>query len=391
MSRRPARILFLNSRSEFGGADMGLHSIVRYLDPARFQSIVLLPHAGPLVAPLQAAGAEVLYHDICRLERLATPAQISAFARGFVQSLAYLRQTIQERQIDLVYTNSSAIPVGALAARRAGIPNVWHVREIWTSPRWLTRPLYRYIRAYADRIIAISQAVAQGDFGRLVPKISIIRDGVDTARFQNLDAPAAAIRAELGLSPDARLVVSMARLTPQKGMHVFIEAAHLALQAGADAYFAIAGDIPRPMYQPYKARLRQMIADFGLEQRVSLIGWRADGPALLRAADVFVLASAGPEGAGLVIPEAWLAGAPVIVPDHSGPREIVEDGRTGLWFRNADAGDLSAKLCALLVDSARRRALASAGRQVALTYHDARVNTAAIADLLDDLLARRAR
>jgi len=381
---RRARILFLNSRSEYGGSDMGLHAIVRYLDRGRFQSLVVLPHEGPLVPKLLDAGAEVLYLDICRLERLSSPAQLWTFLRRFVGSLRRLRQIIRQRQIDLVYTNSSAIQVGALAARLERIPNVWHLREIWTSPRWLTAPLYRYVYAFADRIIAISHAVALGNFGHEGSKIAVVRDGVDLARFEGLEPRETC---EVSETSQVSLVTTVARLVPQKGLDCFVEAARRAIAAGADARFCIAGDIPRPMYQGYKNRLLALIKEYQLEDRVFLTGWCSDVPALLAASDLFVLSSIGPEGAGLVIPEAWLAGTPVIVPDHSGPREIVADGETGLWFRSGDAADLGEKICRLLGDGELRQELARAGRQVALREHDARRNTAAIAGILDELLA----
>ena len=386
---RPARVLFLNSRSEYGGADMGLLTIVRYLDRARFEPIVVLPQDGPLVPRLRDAGADVLFLDICRLERLASPAQLWSFARRFAGSLAGLRRIIRRRGIDLVYTNSSAIQVGALAARLEHIPNVWHLREIWTSPRWLTWPLYRYVYALADRIIAISRAVALGNFGRAGGKIIVVHDGVDLARFEQWEGRGEDLRRRWGMTQPWPIVTSVARLVPQKGLDCLIEAARRLRDAGVDAYTCIAGDIPRPMYQPYKERLARMIAEYSLSDRVFLLGWCDDAPALLHRSDLFVLASVGPEGAGLVIPEAWLAGIPVVAPDHSGPAEIVADGRNGLLFRSANAGDLAEKIAALLADPARRRALAETGRQTALERHDAQRNTAIIAEAMSALLAGR--
>jgi len=231
--------------------------------------------------------------------------------------------------------------------------------------------------------------VAQGNFGQPGPKVVVVYDGVDAACFEGLDGDATRLRERLGLEPGQPMVMTVARLVPQKGLHIFIEAARLAELAGAGAIYCIAGDIPRPMYQSYKERLQGMIRDYGLERKVLLLGWREDTPALLRVSDIFVLASVGPEGAGLVIPEAWLAGAPVIVPDHSGPREIVEDGVTGLRFPNADATALSERILMLLRDPALRATLAAAGRQQALARHNAQRNAAQIAGLLEPLLRRR--
>ncbi|MGQ9517182.1 MAG: glycosyltransferase [Anaerolineae bacterium] len=386
MESEPKRILFLNSRSEYGGADMGLLTIVQNLDQRRFTPVVVLPHPGPLVGELEAAGARVIYLNLCRLERLAGLRDIWEFGRRFLSSTTQLMRLIRQEHIALVYTNSSAIPVGALAARLSKIPNVWHIREIWTSPRWLTRSLYRYIALTADRIITITYAVAVANFRDVGGKIRVIYDGVDRRRFENLDQRAAGVRRQFGLTEPWPIVASVARMVPQKGLDTLVEAAHRLNGAGIRAYFCLAGDIPRTMYQSYKDALCRRIQAHHLEDMVRLLGWIEDVPALLAASDVVVLASAGPEGAGLIIPEAWLAGTPVVVPNHSGPQELVRHGETGLHFRAGDADDLARQIETLLTDKEMRERLAQAGREVARTRHDAQRNTARVESVLDELL-----
>ncbi len=386
MESEPDRILFLNSRSEYGGADMGLLTIVQNLDQRRFAPVVVLPHPGPLVGELEAAGARIIYHDLCRLERLSSPRDIWDFGRRFISSTIQLTRLIRTEHISLVYTNSSAIPVGALAARLSGIPNVWHIREIWTSPRWLTRALYRYIALMADRIITITYAVAVANFRDVGGKIRVVYDGVDARRFDNLAERAAGVRRLYGLTEPWPIVSSVARMVPQKGLDTLVEAAHRLRAAGIQAYFCLAGDIPRPMYQSYKDELRRRIEELHLEDSVRLLGWIEDVPALLAASDVVVLASAGPEGAGLIIPEAWLAGTPVVVPNHSGPKELVRHGETGLYFRAGDPDDLALQIQTLLTDPDLRARLAEAGGEVARTRHDAQHNTARVEAVLEELL-----
>ena len=388
MKQRPARILFLNSRSEYGGTDMALLSIVRTLNRERFQAIVVLPHVGPLVADFEAAGAEIIYLDICRLERLASPGDVWLFVRRFAQSLSRLRRIIRERDIALVYTNSAAIQVGALAARLAGIPNLWHIPEIWTNPRWLTIPLYRYIYAFADRILPITHAVAEGNFGKRRGKITILRDGIDLSRFEGLAPRSEALQEQFELETPWPIVTTVARMVPQKGLGSFVEAAGYVRDAGVDACFCIAGDIPRPIYQAYKDHLKDLVTHYHLKDRVRFLGWIDDVPALLHASDLFVLASIGPEGAGLVIPEAWLSGVPAIGPNHTGPKEIIQHGRNGLLFEAGNAEDLAEKTLIMLNDAGARQEMAENGRQDALVHNDARRNTALLEDIMTDLIQR---
>jgi len=313
------------------------------------------------------------------------------FLWRFVQSLWGLLRIIREERIDLIYTNSSAIQVGALAARLAGIPNVWHIREIWTEPRWLTKPLYRYVYALANRIIAISHAVAQSNFGHDQGKIHVVRDGIDLSRFGDLDQRSEAMLQRCDLDRSLPIVTTVARMVPQKGLITFVEAARYVRDAGVDARFCLAGDIPRPMYQSYKDDLKREITRSRLEDRVHLLGWSDDTPALLHASDLFVLASIGPEGAGLVIPEAWLSGIPAIGPDHSGPAELIQHGWNGFLFEAGNAEDLAEKIMAMLRDVEASRQMAENGRRDALEKHDAGRNTGQIEDIMSDLLTSRDR
>ena len=385
MAARPARLLFLNSRSEYGGADMGLLSVVRHLSPERFASWVILPQEGPLVADLRQAGASVHFMPLARLERLDSLAEVLRFPWQTIRSTWLLQRFIRRQGIDLVYTNSSAMQAGALAARLAGVPHVWHVREIWTSPRLITVPLYRFIHAFSDRVIALSQTAAEENFGRRAGDVQVIRDSIDPHRFQ--DQPALAeLRQEFGLAPDTPVVGTVARLAPQKGLHCFLEAAERLASQRAGVRFMIVGDIPRPRYQAYKDQLLDMARRPALDGRVIFTGWRGDVPALLQLFTVFVLPSSGAEGLGSVIAEAWWARRPVVAPDHSGPKETVRHGHTGLHFRSGSAADLAAQVDMLLEDGALRERLAAAGHEEALAHYNAVRNVQKIEDVLHDAL-----
>jgi len=382
-----ANILFLNSRSEYGGADMGLLSIVKYLSRERYRSWVVLPGDGPLVGAMRDAGAEVLQIPLAKLERLDSVAGLLAFPFRTMGSTTRLVRLIREKSIDLVYTNSSAIQAGALAARLAGVPHVWHIREIWTKPRLITRPLYRFARAASSEVIAITQAVARADFGAATDGIHIIGDSIDHQRFASLTS-AKELRMELGISFDAPVVGTVARLVPQKGLHHFLEAAEIVLQECERARFLIVGDILRLRYQEYKDQLLCAASKPSLSGRVVFSGWRQDVPDLLRAMDVFALCSAGPEGLGSVIAEAWWAGRPVVAPDHSGPAEVVSPGQTGLLYRNGETEDLAESILSLLRDPELARRLASAGQAEAQAKYHAAVNVGRIEGIFDSVLKR---
>jgi glycosyltransferase involved in cell wall biosynthesis len=115
------------------------------------------------------------------------------------------------------------------------------------------------------------------------------------------------------------------------------------------------------------------LCNAGLGDRLRLLGYREDIPALLAAADIFTLPSRF-EGLPMSVIEAMLTGLPVVATDVRGPAEQVEDGLTGLKVPAGDAGPLAAALGRLVQDRDLRLRMGEAGRQRALDrYEEAKV------------------
>jgi glycosyltransferase involved in cell wall biosynthesis len=267
---------------------------------------------------------------------------------------------------DLIFTNSSASLVGILAARLARRPHVAFIREMWTQPQFVVRPLYWCLYHWSVELMTVSDAVRQATIGHYdLRKAHVVYDGLEDSWFAPLVGPAQ-LRTQLGLGPTQMLVGTVARLSPQKGIHCFVEAAARIHRRYPDVAFLVVGDIPRPRYQAYKEQLLTFVGKERLGNHIHFLGWRADVKEVMALFAVNVLASVGPEGAGRVIPEGWAVGVPAVVCNHSGPAELVQDGVNGLHFRTGDAADLADKVMRLLSDAQMRVAMQSAGRERAL-------------------------
>jgi glycosyltransferase involved in cell wall biosynthesis len=160
-------------------------------------------------------------------------------------------------------------------------------------------------------------------------------------------------RAALDLEADAPVALCLARLSPEKDVGNFLEAAALLPEAGAR--FLVAGD------GPLLPTLRHQIAFLGLEGRATLLGRRDGVPTLLAAADLLCLPSRE-EGLSLAALEAMAAGLPLVATRVGGLPEAVEDGKTGLLVPPRDPSALAGALARLLTDPARARAMGAAGR-----------------------------
>ena len=112
-----------------------------------------------------------------------------------------------------------------------------------------------------------------------------------------------------------------------------------------------------------------------------MLGYRTDVPALMAAADVFVLPS-HLEGLPMAVIEAMLTGLPVVATDIRGPREQVVDCVTGLLVPRGEAAPLAAALARLAADPDLRAVMGAAGRARAAARYDESKVIARTLDLL---------
>lgn len=220
------------------------------------------------------------------------------------------------------------------------------------------RAALRMTLSRARRVIAVSQAVAHSvrDIVRDDKRLVVVPNGVDVKRFSQTMLPTrAAARDMLGLLPDDVVALCLARLSPEKDVACFLEAAALLAPRLEQARFLIAGD------GPLLPTLRYQITFLGLDERATLLGRRDDVPVLLAAANLLCLSSRE-EGLSVAVLEAMASGLPVVATQVGGIPEAVEAGETGLLVPPRDPPALARALEALLSDTTRAQVLGAAGR-----------------------------
>ncbi|HEX6939039.1 MAG TPA: glycosyltransferase family 4 protein [Longimicrobiales bacterium] len=278
-------------------------------------------------------------------------------------------------------------PTGYVAAwlhARAGVPYVLYVhgkdlmkeeRKAGRSRR--ARATGRWVLGGAAAVIANSRATAARAEQLLralgldpAGRVRVVHPGTDPARFRP-DAPGAdAWRSRLGLD-GRRVLLSVSRLMPRKGVDTALDALALLASERPDVVYVVAGDGPE------RARLERRAAELGLVDRVRFPGAvdEAALPGLYAAADVFVLPVREErdddevEGFGIVFCEAAAAGLPVVAGDSGGVADAVRDGETAFLVPPRDPAATAAALARLLDDDALRLAMGRAGRLAAETYY----------------------
>jgi phosphatidylinositol alpha-1,6-mannosyltransferase len=287
-----------------------------------------------------------------------------------------------------------ALPLG-LIGPRLGINYavVVHGAEVTVPGRLpATRQLLRRVLRPATGLIAAggypaaeaAHALGHGDRLR---SVAIVPPGVDVERFRVL-APdeRAKARADLGLPTDGRLVVSVSRLVPRKGMDTLVDAAARLALTRRDLVVAIAGT------GRDESRLRRRISSS--RAPVRLLGRVADDQlaALYGCADVFAMlcrdrwGGLEQEGFGIVFLEAAACGVPAVAGRSGGAAEAVEEGTTGtIVDRPADMEEAAAALGRLLDDDELRLRQGAAARRRAETEFSYDVLTGRLATALSEL------
>ena len=228
-------------------------------------------------------------------------------------------------------------------------------------------PRVQAISSVLERLVARRADVVLGVSSDLVERARE-RGAVDAERALVPAPPRrepvpldAARRREVGLDDDGgsrALVLTVARLAPQKGLDLLCDAAALLAADGGEpaVVWAVAGD------GPLAPELEERVETEGLPVR--LLGRREDVPDLLAAADVVVSTSAW-EGQPLGVQEALAVGAAVVATDVGGTGEVTGDAAVLVPY--GDAQDLAGAIRALLADPERRATLQAAARERAAT------------------------
>ncbi|HAW0584401.1 TPA: colanic acid biosynthesis glycosyltransferase WcaL [Escherichia coli] len=239
-------------------------------------------------------------------------------------------------------------PAGVTAAKlrelgviRGKIATIFHGIDI-SSREVLNHytPEYQQLFRRGDLMLPISDLWA----GRLQKmgcpreKIAVSRMGVDMTRFSPRPVKAPATPLE---------IISVARLTEKKGLHVAIEACRQLKEQGVAFRYRILG------IGPWERRLRTLIEQYQLEDVVEMPGFKPSHEVkeMLDDADVFLLpsvtgADGDMEGIPVALMEAMAVGIPVVSTLHSGIPELVEADKSGWLVPENDARALAQRLAA---------------------------------------------
>jgi glycosyltransferase involved in cell wall biosynthesis len=221
------------------------------------------------------------------------------------------------------------------------------------AERGAYREVERGLGLLTSRVLAVCEAEAR--LARTVTvarRVRVVHNGVDV-RAVDLDQPDARVAALRSRGP---LVCTVCQLRPGKGVETLIDAWPAVVAAQSEAQLAIAGD------GVLRDALEQRVEALGVADSVHFLGECPDPIAVVRAADVFVLASWF-EAFPYVILEAMALGLPIVASDVGGVAEAISHGQNGLLVPARQPAALSSGLSELIADAELRDRLGAAALQ----------------------------
>lgn len=370
------RVLFVTNSGGLGGASRDLLSLLGRLRTSRIEPVVVVAEPGPFGAEVEALGIKTV--------RVAQPWWVTSGSvdawlysiRLLPKAVESLRSVICKEDIAAVVTNVAVVPAGALAASMEGKPHAWIVREFMGHGGFLgpldPATIYGCMGALSTRVVCVSNTLAASvrrTTGQ--EKVAVVYSGVDTARF-----------ADCAPDYDSRVIVSVGTTTPEKGLDDLVEAA--GILAGKTPKFTvrIVGEFD---HLTYKAKIERRLKSLGIQNCFQFSGFQKDTRPCLRRAAICCNPS-HTEGMGMTIVEAMAAGLPVVATDCGGPRDLVEDGKTGVLVPVKNPETLAGALEQMLADPGRRKVMGEAGRRRALELFDLKTTLPQLAGILEEVI-----
>jgi len=373
-TERRVRVMFMQSQSYFGSDSM-MHSLLmrNYVrDLADVHVACNRGEHGQASASLRAL-AQIpdlnlrptnfgpTLHSMSRRAIVAGLPSAATMSADLLALAAYIRRN----RIDVIHGTEKPRDAfyGVILAKLTGAKSVVHLHvkcDDWMSAK------VRWAMAQADAIVGVSRFVAESAIGKgyAPSKVHWILNGIEAGRWDP-DLDGKPVRRELGIGSDEVVLVIAARMFHWKGHLSLVRAlARLGRDTPRFRLVVVGEDDPRgaPGRGSLTAELKALVAELGLEEKVTLTGFRSDIPRILAASDIYAMPTFE-EPCAVAFLEAMAMRKPIVALNSGGTPEIVEKDICGLLSEPDDIEGLAANLGRLIKDGDLRARLGSAGRR----------------------------
>ncbi|MFQ5720194.1 MAG: glycosyltransferase [Acidobacteriota bacterium] len=375
----PTRILYVLNSASTGGANRSLSVLLAGLDRARFTPCAVVPKAGPILDRLRELDVPVEILPLPLMSRVhaSRTGKFKAAVRNR-RNVWRLARRLRREGIGIVHTNTIFPLGGALAARQARTPHVWHLREGLDTPEYDLRfgeeRTRRMISDLSDAMICISSYVQHVSVSiRGLPRSRVIPNAVEMMPERDVREPGRPVT-----------IGCVGLIGRKKRTQVFIEAALRVAAVRPDVRFVVAG---RPVAGEEKIveTSQRRIRDARVDERFDWPGFVSNPADLFARMDLLIHPGVH-EAFGRVLIEAMSWGIPVVSVRSGAIPEVIRDGATGLLVPPDDARALADAALGILLDPRRYTKFSRAARRDVIERFDPDLHVRDVTRLYDELL-----
>ncbi|MBD3723510.1 MAG: glycosyltransferase family 4 protein [Flavobacteriaceae bacterium] len=373
-------ILFIHQASELYGSDKTLLYLLKSLDKAKFNPVVVLPNEGPLKIEIENENITVVIAPVLKLYRnLFTIKNLIKFIRDFKEGFVQIKHLNKKYNFDVIYSNTLAVLIGYFSAKFLKKQHIWHVHEIIESPNIVSK-IFRYLLNRSTNKLVIFNSKATQKFWNIKTKNSVVWNGVDRNNFEysndyNLISK---------LDEDKLKIALIGRISRWKGQQILLDAFSELIKKHKNIMLLFVGS-PPPGQEHFLNELVLKIELNRLQESVSVIPFQKDINKIWKQIDIAVVPSTEPEPFGLVAIEAMMASKPVIGSNHGGLKEIIIHNETGFLFTPNDKENLKFYLNELIANSTLRETMGKNGLNRAVKFFSIETYAKSIQNLLSNI------
>ena len=323
MSSPKKNILLLHSSNDLYGASKIFLQLIDLFISKDFNVHVVLPERGKLDDFLIKKNIKIEYNELGVLrKKYLNPIGLINRLVTNIKAIKFLSNYIKTRSIDLVYTNTSTVLCGGIAAKKNDIPSLFHVHEIPTGNKFYEFFSGKIINRYSSKVLTVSNSVNKHWLKYIDDKkIERIYNGIIFSKTDSL--------IKIEKDQGDFVITSVARLIPYKGHMYLIEIADQLIKKSNKFKFLIVGDT-LSSYASYEESVKQKIKDLGLENKIKFLGFRNDVSNILKQSDLFIHPAIAPDPLPTVLFESLYNNLPSVATNLGGAIEILDNGKNGL-------------------------------------------------------------
>ena len=318
------KILILHSSNDLYGASKIFLQIIELLKSHGYEIHVILNEKGPLdkmISKINVINVSYYNLGVLRKKYLTPIGLFNRLVTNF-KAIKFLSNYIKDHSLDLVYTNTSTILCGGIAAKKNNIPSIFHIHEIPVGNKLYEFFSGKIINRISSKVLTVSNSVTNHWLKNINEnKIKRIYNGIVFEKFDSLNI--------INRNQDDFVITSVARLIPYKGHKYLIDIASELIKKSNKFEFLIVGDT-LPSYMSYEKSVKQKVKDLGLENKVKFLGFRNDVSSILKQSDLFIHTTISPDPLPTVLFESLHNDLPTVATNLGGAIEILDNGNNGL-------------------------------------------------------------